>query len=77
MFGFGGGIVAYRLADNNKMVKIEPKEEQKREAPKNISGISDPMENYSRYKDDVSHLYRPIKREVVNRIEIGDDEDSK
>lgn len=81
MVGFCGGTIAYEiLSKQNKAYQIEYNNEQKdikRVAPKNISRIADPLGEYNRYKDEQSKLYRPIKREVVNRLEIGDDNDSK
>ena len=56
--------------------KNEQQEIPKKEAPKNISSISDPLSLYEKYTDDKSKLYKPIKNKVVNRIEVGTDEDS-
>lgn len=47
-----------------------------RKIPRNISGISDPLERYRKYEDPDSKLYIPIKRKVVNRIEIGEDDNN-
>lgn len=72
---FLGTFVAYLLIGELK--KAEPDEELTREAPKNISSISDPLSRYEKYADKNSRLYKPIKNKVVNRVEIGSDEDSK
>ena len=61
------------------LIKIskENEEEETREAPENISSISDPLSLYNKYQDNNSKLYKSIKPKVVNRVEIGADEDSK
>ena len=46
-----------------------------REAPKNIGRFKDPLEGYEKYKKE-DGLYRPIKKKAVNRIEIGENNDS-
>ena len=70
-----GTLVGYFTIELIKHVKKEP-EEVKREAPKNISSLSDPLSLYKKYTDEKSKLYKPIKNKVVNRVEIGRDEDS-
>lgn len=72
-----GVIMAYLTIEAVKSLKKAPAE-VKREAPKNISSISDPLTPYSRYTDDKSKLYKSIKpiERSVNRIEIGRDEDT-
>jgi len=74
-----GVIMGYFTIEAIKEYKASKQEVYTREAPKNISSISDPMSSYEKYKDENSNLYRSFKNnsKVVNRIEIGRDEDSK
>lgn len=60
-----------------KVSKENDDEESVREAPENISSISDPLSLYNKYQDKNSKLYKSIKPKVVNRVEIGADEDSE
>ena len=59
--------------------KEEKEVEEKREAPENISSLSDPMSLYKKYTDEKSELYKAIKpiRRKVKRIEVGTDEDTE
>lgn len=74
-----GVIMAYVTITAVKSLKKAPQEEAKREAPENISSISDPLSLYKKYTDDKSNLYKTIKpvKRKVNRIEIGRDEDTE
>jgi hypothetical protein len=70
-----GCVLAFITIETIKSVKKPKEQEPMREAPKNISSISDPMSLYEKYTE--KGLYKPIKNKVVNRIEVGTDEDSK
>lgn len=47
----------FNILDNKKKLN----ELEKREAPKNINGLREPMDAYNAYKDTKSKLYTPIK----------------
>ena len=73
-----GCVLAFITIEAIKGLKKEPKvtiTTEEREAPKNISSLSDPMSAYKKYTDE--GLYKPIRKRGVNRLEIGRDEDSE
>ena len=72
-----GVIMGYFIIGAIKNSNMDDTQEEQRTAPKNISSLSDPLSLYEKYTDDKSKLYKPIKNKVVNRIEIGTDEDTK